>query len=217
MKKSRINKIIPQYIEQSEKYLKKYRDKLTIDRYLRDFENTASKDFSKLINSSKTLYKEVKSGRGINSTISLLTSSNYPLFNSVFSNKLYTEIKIEDEREKLKKLLKDGLESRKIINQIKLEQVEGNIGESEKRYKEKLNEKILSKLGYKKKKNKNLSCDFQKKNYLTNYTNEQFQIDTQYIDEIINEDENYISNQLNKYYDNMNIVKNLKSNEIMMK
>ena len=63
MKKSRINIIIPQYIEQSEKYLKKYRDKLTIDRYLRDFENTASKDFSKLINSSKTLYKEVKSGR----------------------------------------------------------------------------------------------------------------------------------------------------------
>ena len=213
MKKSRINLIIPQYIEQSEKYLKKYRDKLTISRYLRDFENTASKDFSKLINSSKTLYKEVKSGRGINSTISLLTSSNYPLFNSVFSNKLYTEIKIEDEREKLKKLLKDGLESRKIINQIKLEQVEGNIGESEKRYKEKLNEKILSKLGYKKKKNKNLSCDFQKKNYLTNYTNEQFQLDTQYIDEIINEDENYISNQLNKYYDNMNIVKNSISNE----
>ena len=31
-----------------EKYLKKYRDKLTISRYLRDFENTASKDFSKL-------------------------------------------------------------------------------------------------------------------------------------------------------------------------
>ena len=56
MKKSRINLIIPQYIEQSEKYLKKYRDKLTISRYLRDFENTASKDFSKLINSSFILF-----------------------------------------------------------------------------------------------------------------------------------------------------------------
>ena len=58
-----------------------------------------------------------------------------------------------------------------------------------------------------------MSSDFQNKHYLTNYTNEQCQLDTQYIDDIINEDEKYISNQLNKYYDNMNIVKNLISNE----
>ena len=37
MKKNRINEIIPEYINQSKKYLKKYFDKITINRYLRDF------------------------------------------------------------------------------------------------------------------------------------------------------------------------------------
>ena len=101
-KKNRINEIIPEYINQSKKYLKKYFDKITINRYLRDFENTASKDFSKIINSSRTLYKEVKNGREIKSTINLLSSTNLPFYNSIFSNKLYSEIKIENEREKLK-------------------------------------------------------------------------------------------------------------------
>ena len=102
MKKNRINEIIPEYINQSKKYLKKYFDKITINRYLRDFENTASKDFSKIINSSRTLYKEVKNGREIKSTINLLSSTNLPFYHSIFSNKLYSEIKIENEREKLK-------------------------------------------------------------------------------------------------------------------
>ena len=193
MKKNRINEIIPEYINQSKKYLKKYFDKITINRYLRDFENTASKDFSKIINSSRTLYKEVKNGREIKSTINLLSSTNLPFYNSIFSNKLYSEIKIENEREKLKKLLKDGLESRKTINLIKLKQVEGNIGETEKKYKNKLTEQII-------KKKKNLSCDLEKKKLLSNYSYEQFKLDSQYLDNILSEDEKYITNQLNNYY-----------------
>ena len=206
MKKNRINEIIPEYINQSKKYLKKYFDKITINRYLRDFENTASKDFSKIINSSRTLYKEVKNGREIKSTINLLSSTNLPFYNSIFSNKLYSEIKIENEREKLKKLLKDGLESRKTINLIKLKQVEGNIGETEKKYKNKLTEQII-------KKKKNLSCDLEKKKLLSNYSYEQFKLDSQYLDNILSEDEKYISNQLNNYYQNINLVKNLIPNE----
>ena len=206
MKKNRINEIIPEYINQSKKYLKKYFDKITINRYLRDFENTASKDFSKIINSSRTLYKEVKNGREIKSTINLLSSTNLPFYNSIFSNKLYSEIKIENEREKLKKLLKDGLESRKTINLIKLKQVEGNIGETEKKYKNKLTEQII-------KKKKNLSCDLEKKKLLSNYSYEQFKLDSQYLDNILSEDEKYITNQLNNYYQNINLVKNLIPNE----
>ena len=206
MKKNRINEIIPEYINQSKKYLKKYFDKITINRYLRDFENTASKDFSKIINSSRTLYKEVKNGREIKSTINLLSSTNLPFYNSIFSNKLYSEIKIENEREKLKKLLKDGLESRKTINLIKLKQVEGNIGETEKKYKNKLTEQII-------KKKKNLSCDLEKKKLLSNYSYEQFKLDSQYLNNILSEDEKYISNQLNNYYQNINLVKNLIPNE----
>ena len=206
MKKNRINEIIPEYINQSKKYLKKYFDKITINRYLRDFENTASKDFSKIINSSRTLYKEVKNGREIKSTINLLSSTNLPFYHSIFSNKLYSEIKIENEREKLKKLLKDGLESRKTINLIKLKQVEGNIGETEKKYKNKLTEQII-------KKKKNLSCDLEKKKLLSNYSYEQFKLDSQYLDNILSEDEKYITNQLNNYYQNINLVKNLIPNE----
>ena len=133
-----------------------------------------------------------------------------PLSNSILNNKFYTELNTINEENKLKKFAKSGIENKKLIKQIREEQIKDSYSKDKLKFREYLKNLVLEKkVLLKIKKTDN---DWRKK-VMKNYSYDKYQSDTFLLNYIIEEDEKQIHNQLNNYYTEMNLIKENIPNE----
>ena len=210
MTENKINSYVPKLLDSSKAYIKDMRKKMILNNYLTNFNTRASKDFNKFLTDSNTRYKVVKSGNSIEPTLNQTMKDISPLSNSILNNKFYTELNTINEENKLKSFAKSGIENKKLIKQIREEQIKDSYSKVELKFREYLNNLVLEKKGLLKV--KKTDNDWRKK-VMTNYSYDKYQSDTYLLKNIIEEDEKQIKNQLNNYYNEMNLIKENIPNE----
>ena len=210
MTDNKINSYVPKLLDSSKAYIKDMRKKMILNNYLTNFNTRASKDFNKFLTDSNTRYKVVKSGNSIEPTLNQTMKDISPLSNSILNNKFYTELNTINEENKLKSFAKSGIENKKLIKQIREEQIKDSYSKVELKFREYLNNLVLEKKGLLKV--KKTDNDWRKK-VMTNYSYDKYQSDTYLLKNIIEEDEKQIKNQLNNYYNEMNLIKENIPNE----
>jgi hypothetical protein len=210
MTENKLNSYVPQLLDSSKAYIKDIRKKMIVNNYLTNFNTRASKDFNKFLTESNTRYKVVKSGNAIEPALNQTMKEISPLSNSILNNKFYTELNTINEENKLKKFAKSGIENKKLIKQIREEQIKDSYSKVELKFREYLNNLVLEKKGLLK--IKKTDNDWRKK-VMTNYSYDKYQSDTFLLNYIIEEDEKQIHNQLNNYYTEMNLIKENIPNE----
>ena len=210
MTDNKINSYVPKLLDSSKAYIKDMRKKMILNNYLTNFNTRASKDFNKFLTESNTRYKVVKSGNAIEPALNQTMKEISPLSNSILNNKFYTELNTINEENKLKKFAKSGIENKKLIKQIREEQIKDSYSKVELKFREYLNNLVLEKKGLLKV--KKTDNDWRKK-VMTNYSYDKYQSDTYLLKNIIEEDEKQIKNQLNNYYNEMNLIKENIPNE----
>ncbi len=210
MTENKLNSYVPQLLDSSKAYIKDMRKKMIVNNYLTNFNTRASKDFNKFLTESNTRYKVVKSGNAIEPALNQTMKEISPLSNSILNNKFYTELNTINEENKLKKFAKSGIENKKLIKQIREEQIKDSYSKVELKFREYLNNLVLEKKGLLK--IKKTDNDWRKK-VMTNYSYDKYQSDTFLLNYIIEEDEKQIHNQLNNYYTEMNLIKENIPNE----
>ena len=210
MTENKLNFYVPQLLDSSKAYIKDMRKKMIVNNYLTNFNTRASKDFNKFLTESNTRYKVVKSGNAIEPALNQTMKEISPLSNSILNNKFYTELNTINEENKLKKFAKSGIENKKLIKQIREEQIKDSYSKVELKFREYLNNLVLEKKGLLK--IKKTDNDWRKK-VMTNYSYDKYQSDTFLLNYIIEEDEKQIHNQLNNYYTEMNLIKENIPNE----
>ena len=210
MTENKLNSYVPQLLDSSKAYIKDMRKKMIVNNYLTNFNTRASKDFNKFLTESNTRYKVVKSGNAIEPALNQTMKEISPLSNSILNNKFYTELNTINEENKLKKFAKSGIENKKLIKQIREEQIKNSYSKVELKFREYLNNLVLEKKGLLK--IKKTDNDWRKK-VMTNYSYDKYQSDTFLLNYIFEEDEKQIHNQLNNYYTEMNLIKENIPNE----
>ena len=210
MTENKLNSYVPKLLDSSKAYIKDMRKKMILNNYLTNFNTRASKDFNKFLTDSNTRYKVVKSGNAIQPALNQTMKEISPLSNSILNNKFYTELNTINEENKLKKFAKSGIENKKLIKQIREEQIKDSYSKVELKFREYLNNLVLEKKGLLK--IKKTDNDWRKK-VMTNYSYDKYQSDTYLLKNIIEEDEKQIHNQLNNYYTEMNLIKENIPNE----
>ncbi len=210
MTENKINSYVPKLLDSSKAYIKDMRKKMILNNYLTNFNTRASKDFNKFLTDSNIRYKVVKSGNSIEPTLNQTMKDISPLSNSILNNKFYTELNTINEENKLKSFAKSGIENKKLIKQIREEQIKDSYSKVELKFREYLNNLVLEKKGLLKV--KKTDNDWRKK-VMTNYSYDKYQSDTYLLKNIIEEDEKQIKNQLNNYYNEMNLIKENIPNE----
>ena len=210
MTENKLNSYVPQLLDSSKAYIKDMRKKMIVNNYLTNFNTRASKDFNKFLTESNTRYKVVKSGNAIEPALNQTMKEISPLSNSILNNKFYTELNTINEENKLKKFAKSGIENKKLIKQIREEQIKDSYSKVELKFREYLNNLVLEKKGLLK--IKKTDNDWRKK-VMTNYSYDKYQSDTFLLNYIFEEDEKQIHNQLNNYYTEMNLIKENIPNE----
>ena len=210
MTENKLNSYVPQLLDSSKAYIKDIRKKMIVNNYLTNFNTRASKDFNKFLTESNTRYKVVKSGNAIEPALNQTMKEISPLSNSILNNKFYTELNTINEENKLKKFAKSGIENKKLIKQIREEQIKDSYSKVELKFREYLNNLVLEKKGLLK--IKKTDNDWRKK-VMTNYSYDKYQSDTFLLNYIFEEDEKQIHNQLNNYYTEMNLIKENIPNE----
>ena len=210
MTENKLNSYAPQLLDSSKAYIKDMRKKMIVNNYLTNFNTRASKDFNKFLTESNTRYKVVKSGNAIEPALNQTMKEISPLSNSILNNKFYTELNTINEENKLKKFAKSGIENKKLIKQIREEQIKDSYSKVELKFREYLNNLVLEKKGLLK--IKKTDNDWRKK-VMSNYSYNKYQSDTFLLNYIIEEDEKQIHNQLNNYYTEMNLIKENIPNE----
>ena len=204
MTENKSNSYVPKLLDSSKAYIKDLRKKMILNNYLTNFNIRASKDFNKFLSESNTRYKVVKSGNAIQPALNQTMKEISPLSNSILKNKFYTELNTIKEENKLKKLVKSGIENKKLIKEIREEQIKDKYSKDELKFREFLNNNVLEKKGLLK--IKKTDNDWRKK-VMSNYSYNKYQSDICLLKDIIEEDEKQIKNQLNNYYTEMNIIK----------
>ena len=210
MTENKLNSYVPQLLDSSKAYIKDMRKKMIVNNYLTNFNTRASKDFNKFLTESNTRYKVVKSGNAIEPALNQTMKEISPLSNSILNNKFYTELNTINEENKLKSFAKSGIENKKLIKQIREEQIKDSYSKVELKFREYLNNLVLEKKGLLK--IKKTDNDWRKK-VMTNYSYDKYQSDTFLLNYIFEEDEKQIHNQLNNYYTEMNLIKENIPNE----
>ena len=210
MTENKLNSYVPQLLDSSKAYIKDIRKKMIVNNYLTNFNTRASKDFNKFLTESNTRYKVVKSGNAIEPALNQTMKEISPLSNSILNNKFYTELNTINEENKLKKFAKSGIENKKLIKQIREEQIKDSYSKVELKFREYLNNLVLEKKGLLK--IKKTDNDWRKK-VMSNYSYNKYQSDTFLLNYIFEEDEKQIHNQLNNYYTEMNLIKENIPNE----
>ena len=204
MTENKSNSYVPKLLDSSKAYIKDLRKKMILNNYLTNFNIRASKDFNKFLSESNTRYKVVKSGNAIQPALNQTMKEISPLSNSILKNKFYTELNTIKEENKLKKLVKSGIENKKLIKEIREEQIKDKYSKDELKFREFLNNNVLEKKGLLK--IKKTDNDWRKK-VMKNYAYDKYQSDTFLLKYIFEEDEKQINNQLNNYYTEMNFIK----------
>ena len=210
MTENKSNSYVPKLLDSSKAYIKDLRKKMILNNYLTNFNIRASKDFNKFLSESNTRYKVVKSGNAIQPALNQTMKEISPLSNSILKNKFYTELNTIKEENKLKKLVKSGIENKKLIKEIREEQIKDKYSKDELKFREFLNNNVLEKKGLLK--IKKTDNDWRKK-VMKNYAYDKYQSDTFLLNYIFEEDEKQIHNQLNNYYTEMNLIKENIPNE----
>ena len=199
-----MNIYIPKLIDSSKAYIKDMKKKMILNSYLSNYNNRATKDFNKFLNDSNTRYKIIKSGNPIDSTLNQTMKVFSPISKEILSNKFYTELTTSDEEKKLKKIAKTGIENRRLLKKIREEQIKNSYTDTERKFREFLNNLVLEKKGLiKVKKTDN---DWRKR-VITNYTTEKFKEDNYLLQDIIDKDKKLFNSKIEDYFNEMNNIK----------
>ena len=199
-----MNIYIPKLIDSSKAYIKDMKKKMILNNYLSNFNNRATKDFNKFLNDSNTRYKIIKSGNPIDPTLNQTMKVFSPIRNQILSNKFYTELTTDEEEKKLKKISKTGIENKKLIKRIREEQIKNSYTETEKKFREFLNNLVLEKKGLLKV--KKTDNDWRKR-VITNYTTQKFKEDNYILQDIIDKDQKLFNSKINDYFNEINNMK----------
>ncbi len=199
-----MNIYIPKLIDSSKAYMKDMKKKMILNNYLSNYNNRATKDFNKFLNDSNTRYKIIKSGNPMDSTLNHTMKVFSPISKQILSNKFYTELTTKDEEKKLKKVAKTGVENRKLIKRIREEQIKNSYTDTEKKFREFLNNLVLEKKGLLKV--KKTDNDWRKR-VITNYTTEKFKEDNYLLQDIIDKDKKLFNSKIEDYFNEMNNIK----------
>ena len=199
-----MNIYIPKLIDSSKAYMKDMKKKMILNNYLSNYNNRATKDFNKFLNDSNTRYKIIKSGNPMDSTLNHTMKVFSPISKQILSNKFYTELTTKDEEKKLKKVAKTGVENRKLIKRIREEQIKNSYTETEKKFREFLNNLVLEKKGLLKV--KKTDNDWRKR-VITNYTTEKFKEDNYLLQDIIDKDKKLFNSKIEDYFNEINNIK----------
>ena len=204
MTENKLNSYVPQLLDSSKAYIKDMRKKMIVNNYLTNFNTRASKDFNKFLTESNTRYKVVKSGNAIEPALNQTMKEISPLSNSILNNKFYTELNTINEENKLKKFAKSGIENKKLIKQIREEQIKDSYSKVELKFREYLNNLVLEKKGLLKV--KKTDNDWRKR-VITNYTAEKFKEDNYLLQDIIDKDKKLFNSKIEDYFNEINNIK----------
>ena len=210
MTENKVNKYVPKLVDSNKAYIKDMKKKIALSNYLSNFNSRASKDLNKFLTNSNRRYKIVKCGNGIEEALNQTVKIYSPLSNAILNNKFYTELSTIEEEKKLKQICKNGIENKKLIKQIREDQIKDSYSNIELKFREYLNNLVLEKKGLLKE--KKTDNDWRKR-VITNYTNDKYEKDSCLMKDIIKDDEEQFNNQLTEYYNEMNNIKEYISNE----
>ena len=199
-----MNIYIPKLIDSTKAYMKDMKKKMILNNYLSNYNNRATKDFNKFLNDSNTRYKIIKSGNPMDSTLNHTMKVFSPISKQILSNKFYTELTTKDEEKKLKKVAKTGVENRKLIKRIREEQIKNSYTDTEKKFREFLNNLVLEKKGLLKV--KKTDNDWRKR-VITNYATEKFKEDNYLLQDIIDKDKKLFNSKIEDYFNEINNIK----------
>lgn len=192
-----LNILVPKAIDQSNKYTKEIKKRMRINKILSEFETKASNDLNYFINSSNNRYKGTKLGNGLNSLLTNSRTKNLSEANKILNDRFYTELDLENERQKMK--YKSGHKIYKSIqetfNKIKSPLDKKFLNQKDSNYMNGYNEKnsINDSL--------NKSNDLENNSYKNNtYANTELcEKNKRVIRNILQKEQNFIDYTINKY------------------
>ena len=121
MKEQSTNELIPQLIEKFSSHANKLRDRVKINSFFAEFNQTARNQLNQFIKMSQNRYKGVKSGNSLENILFHQKPEYTKISNQILSDQFYSTNDIEVENKKLfkKTKKKDNDEINELRNKIK--------------------------------------------------------------------------------------------------
>ena len=200
-----INKKIPEVIEYSNQYKKEMRKLLRLNNIFSEFENKATKELNFFIDESNRRYSMSKFGNNIKALITSTRKKSLDESKKILNDNFYNNKIIESEKEKMKhkgnKILYQKL--RNSMEIVKNPGLMKNKQNTEKKIKNNLFNSDKNILLNRKNNNKKIHFNY---NIINLNKNEKI------MDNIINEEQKSLSQSIDNYKSNLDILKNILNN-----
>ena len=116
-----VNRLIPKLIGKSVNFTKEMKDRIKANLILSEFDNKAKNEFNFYLKESNRRYMTLKSGGHLDNQIKESQIKNKERANKIFSDKVFTKLNIDNDREAMKVNHGEDIlaEMDNIVNQIK--------------------------------------------------------------------------------------------------
>ena len=194
-----INKKIPEVLEYSNQYKKEMRKLLRLNNIFSEFENKATKDLNFFIDESNRRYSLSKCGINLKALISSTRKKCLDESKKILNDNFYNNKIIETEKEKMKHKGNKIL-YQKLRNSMEIVKNPGLMKNTEKKIKNNLFNSDKNILLNRKNNNKKIHFNY---NIINLNKNEKI------MDNIINEEQKSLSQSIDNYKSNLDILKNI--------